>query len=207
MSGILNKKTEKRIKILDSAFSLFQQKSVAATAIDDIVKASGIARGTFYLYFKDKSDLLEQIIMYKSLESIKGILRQTTKKIEEERPSFIEICNLFIDDYIDFLVMNKDILAVVQKNISSGLKALPLLDEGEIAEQYNSILMKFVEFGYDETTARKTIYIVLDLVGSVCSDAVLYSKPFSIEEIRENVKFVALNIIENGKNIVNKECD
>ena len=76
MSEISNKKMEKRMKILESAFSLFLEKSVAATAVDDIVKASGIARGTFYLYFKDKSDLLEQIIMYKSMESIKRLLAE-----------------------------------------------------------------------------------------------------------------------------------
>ena len=43
------KKLEKRIKILETAFSLFKQKSVGSTAIDDVVKATGIARGTFYL--------------------------------------------------------------------------------------------------------------------------------------------------------------
>lgn len=199
MSEIANKKMEKRMKILESAFSLFQEKSVAATAIDDIVKASGIARGTFYLYFKDKSDLLEEIIMYKSMESIKKLLSATTQKIQEENLPFTDICQLFIDDYIDFLVMNKDILAVLQKNISSCLKVLPNLGDEEIARYYYRILDRFIEVGYDKENAEKTIYIIVDFVGSVCSDAVLYSKPFSIEEIRETVKTAALNIINYGK--------
>lgn len=196
MSEISNKKMEKRMKILESAFSLFLEKSVAATAVDDIVKASGIARGTFYLYFKDKSDLLEQIIMYKSMESIKRLLAETTQKIQEENLSFTQICELFIDNYIDYLVMNKDILAVLQKNISSWLKALPNLDDEEIAVYYLRILDRFIEFGYSKENAQKVMYIVVDLVGSVCSDAVLYSKPFSIEEIRGSVRTAALNVIE-----------
>lgn len=195
MSEISNKKTEKRMKILESAFSLFLEKSVAATAVDDIVKASGIARGTFYLYFKDKSDLLEQIIMYKSMESIKRLLSAASQKIKEENLPFTEICKLFIDNYIDFLVMNKDILGVLQKNISSCLKVLPNLGDDEIARCYYEILEKFIEFGYDRENAEKTMYIVIDLVGSVCSDAILYSKPFSIDEIRDNVKTAALSII------------
>lgn len=199
MAEISNKKTEKRMKILESAFSLFLEKSVAATAIDDIVKASGIARGTFYLYFKDKSDLLEQIIIYKSMESIKRLLAGTTQKIQEENLSFTEICELFIDNYIDYLVMNKDILAVLQKNISSWLKALPNLDDEEIAVYYLRILDKFIEFGYSKEKAEKIMYIVIDLVGSSCCDAVLYSKPFSVDEIRETVKSAALNVIKYGK--------
>lgn len=199
MSEISNKKTEKRMKILESAFSLFLEKSVAATAIDDIVKASGIARGTFYLYFKDKSDLLEQMIMYKSMESIKRLLAETTQKIQEENLSFCEICELFIDNYIDYLVMNKDILAVLQKNVSSWLKALPNLDDEEIALYYIRILDRFLEFGYSKEKAQKVMYIVIDLVGSACCDAVLYSKPFSIDDIRETVKAAALNVIKYGK--------
>lgn len=199
MAEISNKKTEKRMKILESAFSLFLEKSVAATAIDDIVKASGIARGTFYLYFKDKSDLLEQIIIYKSMESIKRLLSETTKKIQEENLSFTQMCELFIDNYIDYLVMNKDILAVLQKNISSWLKALPNLDDEEIAVYYLRILDKFIEFGYSKEKAEKIMYIVIDLVGSSCCDAVLYSKPFSVDEIRETVKSAALNVIKYGQ--------
>ena len=68
------RKNEKKMAILNSAFSLFRQNSVSATAIDDIVQACGIARGTFYLYFKDKSDLLEQLVMIKSSECMRNIL-------------------------------------------------------------------------------------------------------------------------------------
>jgi hypothetical protein len=88
---------------------------------------------------------------------------------------------------------------VLQKNISSCLKVLPNLGDEEIAHCYYEILEKFIECGYDRENAQKTMYIVIDLVGSVCSDAILHDKPFSIDEIRDNVKAAALNIIEYGK--------
>ena len=55
MAALQEKKLEKKRKILENAYQLFKSKNIYNTAIDDIVKASGIARGTFYLYFKDKS--------------------------------------------------------------------------------------------------------------------------------------------------------
>ena len=60
------KKLEKKQKILETAYNLFMTKTVGATAVDDVVKAAGIARGTFYLYFKDKYDLMDRIIAHKN---------------------------------------------------------------------------------------------------------------------------------------------
>jgi AcrR family transcriptional regulator len=48
-------------EIIASAARLFQQKGVRAVSIDDIVQGAGIAKGTFYLYFKTKDDLLAKL--------------------------------------------------------------------------------------------------------------------------------------------------
>ena len=64
MPAAQDKKLEKKRRILENAYQLFKSKNIYNTAVDDIVKASGIARGTFYLYFKDKSDLIEQLLFF-----------------------------------------------------------------------------------------------------------------------------------------------
>ena len=53
----------KQLRILDAATHLFLDRSVSDTAIDDVVKLAGVAKGTFYLYFRDKYDLLDQIVI------------------------------------------------------------------------------------------------------------------------------------------------
>ena len=130
------KKLEKKMKIIDTAFSLFREHSVNATAVDDIVKAAGIARGTFYLYFKDKSDLLEQIILYKSTEYMKTVLKSTLSDTQPENGDFYERVQVFLNCYIDFLIENKEILPVMSKNLSSCIKHLPEFYDSEIAEMY-----------------------------------------------------------------------
>ncbi len=47
-----------REMIKKCAIALFEKKGVAGTSVNDIVGKAGIAKGTFYLYFKDKDDLI-----------------------------------------------------------------------------------------------------------------------------------------------------
>ena len=64
-----NQKSAKRIRMIEEAYNLFVSKGVHATAIDEVVKKAGVAKGTFYLYFHDKYDLLDQIVLYKSTDA------------------------------------------------------------------------------------------------------------------------------------------
>jgi|GEM_PF-553744 AcrR family transcriptional regulator len=48
----------RRADIIKAAARLLAQKSVAATPVSEIVKAAGVAQGTFYLYFSSKDDVV-----------------------------------------------------------------------------------------------------------------------------------------------------
>jgi TetR/AcrR family fatty acid metabolism transcriptional regulator len=50
-----NNKTKKRI--VEHALKLFAKKGFFGSTVDDIAKAAGVAKGTVYLYFKDKSSI------------------------------------------------------------------------------------------------------------------------------------------------------
>lgn len=45
----------RRDALLDAAERLFRERGFAATSVDAIVAAAGVAKGTFYLYFKSKA--------------------------------------------------------------------------------------------------------------------------------------------------------
>lgn len=49
-------------EIMAAALRLFAEKGYSATSIDDIVGAAGAARGTFYLHFTGKGDLMSMIV-------------------------------------------------------------------------------------------------------------------------------------------------
>jgi AcrR family transcriptional regulator len=50
--------SKKKELIIDKAIEFFSKNSIAETKIEDITKAIGIGKGSLYLYFKGKKDLL-----------------------------------------------------------------------------------------------------------------------------------------------------
>ncbi len=48
----------RREELMDAAQALFLEKGFAATSVDEIVKRADVAKGTFYLQFKTKEDVL-----------------------------------------------------------------------------------------------------------------------------------------------------
>ncbi len=53
---------ERRNEILDAAERLFQSKGYGKATINDILNEVGVAKGTFYYYFKSKEDVLDAIV-------------------------------------------------------------------------------------------------------------------------------------------------
>ena len=51
----------RRSQLLDAATTLFMTKGVATASVDDIVKAAGVAKGTFYLYFATKDEIVNAV--------------------------------------------------------------------------------------------------------------------------------------------------
>ena len=61
-SRLEQQKQEKKQNLLDAAYALFTEKGVAKTSVDEIVRGANVAKGTFYLYFRDKGDVLRELI-------------------------------------------------------------------------------------------------------------------------------------------------
>jgi AcrR family transcriptional regulator len=49
-------------ELQEAAMKLFLTASIAAVTIDEIVQVAGVAKGSFYRYFKDKEDLVDALM-------------------------------------------------------------------------------------------------------------------------------------------------
>ncbi len=56
---------ERRQAILEAALLEFAERGFAAARLDDVARRAGVAKGTIYLLAKDKSDLLQQVVLGK----------------------------------------------------------------------------------------------------------------------------------------------
>ena len=73
MGKVDDNKKLKMNTLLQTAFDLFTGKGFAKTTVSDIVNQAGLAKGTFYLYFKDKYDLRDKLIAYKACQLFDSI--------------------------------------------------------------------------------------------------------------------------------------
>jgi len=69
----------KRDVIFLKAEELFQRYGYKKVSVDDIVAKAGVAKGTFYLYFKSKDELYNQIIL-SYYEEAKKLTEEVIKK-------------------------------------------------------------------------------------------------------------------------------
>ena len=196
MPTIEEKKNIKRTKIIDAASKLFMDKSFALTAVDDVVRMAGVAKGTFYLYFKDKYDLLNQIVTYKGAEVLRGGVEEL-KKTDAQGELTLTGKVLFLADYIaDYLAQHKDLTALVNKNLTYCFRHFTSGENAEFSEIADMFISQFVSEGYSENEAKMTLYIITDLIGGVCCDAVLGTGPFTLEEIKPIMKKAISDILE-----------
>ena len=66
MGKLESNKKKKEDALYNTAFELFTTKGTNKTTISDIVEKAGVAKGTFYLYFKDKYDIRNKLASSKT---------------------------------------------------------------------------------------------------------------------------------------------
>lgn len=54
---------QRRQAILEAGLDVFGARGFAAARLDDVAEKANVAKGTIYLFFKDKEDLFEQIVL------------------------------------------------------------------------------------------------------------------------------------------------
>ena len=98
MSKVEENKRLKRNAMLDAAQKLFTDKGLAKTSVSDIVENSGVAKGTFYLYFKDKYDIRNWLISHRSHQILKdAYLAMEQTPLQKLEDQLVFICNHVLD--------------------------------------------------------------------------------------------------------------
>ena len=58
------RKEARPAELLEAALALFVEKGFAATRSEEVAKAAGVSKGTLYLYFPSKEELLKAVIQH-----------------------------------------------------------------------------------------------------------------------------------------------
>ena len=184
MSKVEQNKLKKRTALLDNAFELFTSKGLNNTSISDIVSRAGVAKGTFYLYFKDKYDIHNRLIARKTA----NILLQATGALHEHEDIIsVEDKIIFLTDYvISLLEKDKTLLTFISKNLSWGIFKNVLINSKEETDvDFRHIFLEL--FRNSDITYKNPevlVFIIIELISSTAYSSILYNEPIPIDELK-----------------------
>ena len=175
------KKQEKRRALLEAAYDLFLERGAAKTSVEDITSRAKVAKGTFYLYFKDKYDLRDRLVTYKTSQLFGNA---HTALIEQNIQGFENQMFFVIDHIIDRLEKEPKLLQFISKNLSWGIfknafeKTVP-----ENSRQFYDYYQDMLTQNHISCENQELmLFTILELVGSTCYSCILYQQPVSMEE-------------------------
>lgn len=97
MSIRKEKANQTRQKIVDAAFELMSHRPVAEVKVEDITEKAGVAKGTFYVYFKSKADVLHDI----ELDSIEHLLKYSLENNKSTETRILFYMRLYVKLMMD----------------------------------------------------------------------------------------------------------
>ena len=182
-SKVLENKKKKKESLLQAAFDLLSQNDIIDVTVNDIVRKANLAKGTFYLYFKDKYNIRDALIQQESTHLFSKAIEDLNKNdIRNFEDAIIYIINHVLID----LENNQNILRFVQRNLSIGVFHSQL--KNAINDDTFSIIKDFSkraeEAGYHYERPDIILYMIVELAGSTCYDAILHGNPLPIESYK-----------------------
>lgn len=164
------KKKPKKDLIVEAAYELFLERGYETAVIDDIVRRAGVAKGTFYLYFHDRAELLREIVGQKYAELVR---RAYHRSLLAPGLRGNERILRGIEELVDEFARNPKLLALIHSNLTWDMVA------------------EFSLFpGHDRLEARprgnldKLAFIVTELVTSVSYSAIILGEPAPLAEMK-----------------------
>ena len=196
MGKIETKKEAKRKDLLNAAFELFTTKGFHNTSIADIVGKAGIAKGTFYLYFKDKTDIRNRLISAKATQ----LFREACAKLEQTDLSKLDDQFIFLtDEILHALEQDKSLLFFLSKHLSWGIFKNSMTeettDDGITAKELYDQLIARSSYHFDNPEI--IIYLIIELVAGVSYNAILYEDPAPIDDLKPYLHTLIRQILED----------
>ena len=197
MTKLDRNKKKKEDSLLNTAFGLFTTQGVSKTSISDIASKAGVAKGTFYLYFKDKYDIRNRLVAHKSSQLFRAAVE--SMRASGEKYGYTEKVIFIVNDILDQLSENKSLLNFISKNLSWGLFKSALTAPGKAEDfDFKDIYLEMIaDAPYPLDQPEIMIFMIIELISSTCYSAILYSEPVGLEELKPYLYRTIENIIES----------
>jgi AcrR family transcriptional regulator len=179
-SIVSDKKKRKRDLLLSAAFDLFVEKGPGSTAIDDIVRRAGVAKGTFYLYFRDRNEIMKLLVAQKGAL----LIRESNEAAKKRFPKTPEDEIVYtIEEILLREAKEPKLIALIYKNSSWSLLTQAL--QSRSLDPENPLERLAAARGRKE--AERLLFMTVELVSSVAYNAIILEEPEGLDAMRDSL--------------------
>ena len=201
MGKVDKNKKIKENSLLNTAFEFFTTKGFSKTSISDIVAHAGVAKGTFYLYFKDKYDIRNKLISHKSSQLFQTAVQDLNQNTTLQNLTFEDKIIYIIDNIINQLNKNQSLLTFISKNLSWGVFKTALTNPIAVDDiNFSDVYHKMLEDApYEFREPEVMLFLIVELVSGACYSSILYQEPCDLEQLKPNLYASIRLIIQEHK--------
>lgn len=180
-----SKKSEvTRQKLMQAAHRLFREKGFEATSVREITEAANVSKGTFYLYFETKFDVLKAYCM-PFINGFQSIAQTIQAADVTQYPRHIE---MIIDSIIREMENNEGSMLLLHSEeisrIMAGTGVIEIFEKTFVAP-VAAYIDRGVEAGlFCRVNSRLYARIIIMLCHQALESAAMYGYPGDIDEVR-----------------------
>lgn len=184
------------------AIKLFGEKGFDQPSVDEIVAETGVAKGTFYLYFKSKSDIIQAVIDT-GLSMLEEKVADSLATAPDEAPQALKKT---ADCVLSFFEEHHSMIAILMTGQSISNSQLPEEVRYELRKRYRTvtsgayekIIRKGMLQGYfREVDAHTCANAFSGMLAGLVYDAIDSGRPFT-EIPNEALDYMIKGIIRHG---------
>ncbi len=161
-------------EIIDTAQRLFFELGYEQTSVSNIIDAVGVAKGTFYYYFKSKEELLDQL----ADRFAEQMAAQMSEILEDQSIGAVEKLNLIFMQTGQYKIENKELMVTFMRVLyRDDNTILRYKMFSRVIERTTPILAKIIEQGvaggmFDTPSAEEAGELIL-LIGRSINEVVV----------------------------------
>ena len=176
-----------RIKIVGALKSLLVEKEFGAITTAEIARSAGVTEALIYKYFKDKRDLLHQVLS-EYLEQYRAQMRLDLKGIKGTLNKLRKLIWSHINVYATNRVFAK-ILLIEVRNYPDYYKS----ETYSRVKEYSNIVLQVIEEGIRggeiraDVPARLIRHSILGSIEQVCLSGITFGKEINPDDLTDQI--------------------
>ncbi len=194
------KKQVKREEIISAAKKLIIEKGYRKTSVEDITNEVGIAKGSFYTYFKSKDFLMETLLTEKA-----EIHREFMDKLIDNSKTLCEALEQYFKYYLIMPTLDIEFVLVMVKmmrsidSVGKGIIEKLETDKRNRKNEFISIMKKYIDEIdiQDEKDFDRYGLLVFGMINTFYLNNFMPSEnrftEFEYEEMKEKISRVDFN--------------